>query len=122
MTPGSLFIALCRNALSASQALIQAMWNGTCFPVDGKAKWSSRELRWAAGAALKAAANSVPARSWGLHIEFRYREVIKNGSEEEGRQEEGRQEEGRQEEEVSRFQDLARPQGIGRRCRPIPDR
>jgi hypothetical protein len=47
--------------------------------------------------------------------EITSKEVIRNGSEEEGREEEGREEEGRQEEEVSPSQDLARPQGIGRR-------
>ena len=51
------------------------------------------------------------------------KEVIRNGCQEEGYEEEGYEEEGRcQEEEVRPSQDLARPQGIGRRHPPANPR
>jgi hypothetical protein len=44
--------------------------------------------------------------------------VISNGCQEEGCEEEGHEEEGREEEEVTRFLDLARPEGACSSGRP----
>jgi len=54
---------MCYTIIEATHDYVE--WN--VLPASSKAKWGSRELRQAAGAALKAAAKSVPARSWGLH-------------------------------------------------------
>ena len=80
----------------------QIMWNGTCFPSMARPSGVLGNSAGPPGPRSRRRPTVSQREVGDSTIEIRYREVIKNGSEEEGRQEEGRQEEGRQEEEVVR--------------------